>query len=49
MNLTLELICLLVFVGAFSVAVFIPDRVIQVIGAIAGIVYVIITLVRSTR
>lgn len=47
--MSLELVCLLIFVGAFSVYVFIPERVIQVIGGIAGIVYVIVTLVKEIR
>lgn len=47
--MSIELICLLIFVGAFSINVFIPERVILVIGAIAGIVWVIIELVRNLR
>jgi len=45
--MSLETICLLIFVACMSVTVFIPERVISVIGAIAGIIYVIVTLVRS--
>ena len=47
--MSLDLICLLIFVGGMSLAVFVPERVISVIAAIAGIAYVVIELIKVIR
>lgn len=49
MSLSFQEICLLVFVGFYSVSEFIPERVLRVIAAIAGIVYVVVVLIQGLK
>lgn len=47
--MSLEQILLLIFVGGISAGVLFKESVLSVIGAVSGLIYIIVEIVRSIR